>query len=411
MQFIRKRGFDLKKKNENAQIDELLSQAEVSIRRNRVILFITIALIELVLVGLSMALKWFSISEFIINIVNNIIGILPPMLLFDYFYEKISSDASSIETSKKITATMMGQPETLKLFNIEDRKKFLKSTVNSVISDPDLTDMILDNVNRYVIDPSTLNIRIRKEFNYSIELDQDLPKDYEKILGDTNLASEEYYLVQEILNYTAKQFKPETEDDISIVNVGFMFDNKGLDEILRNELFVESEVAGDVKGLFIFRENLDLSNADVCKLITYLKEKPEETINRFSSMSRLSLRLNGKLIELSDVIITDTGIICKYKLEEKISSDYYSVRVIFSMPKRWGSVIEVALVEPTYAPKITLSYPRDKMSIDMYSFLNKSDNTSLEEAHEQLNGVFDVALNEWVYPISGMIFKIEKKGE
>ena len=81
------------------------------------------------------------------------------------------------------------------------------------------------------------------------------------------------------------------------------------------------------------------------------------------------------------------------------------------MPKRWGSVIEVALVDPTYAPKITLSYPRDKMSIEMYSFLNKSDNTSLKETHEQLNGVFDVSLNEWVYPISGMIFKIEKKGE
>lgn len=401
----------MRNRNEEAQVDELLSQAESTIRRNRVILFCVIVIIEVILVAVSMALKWFDRSNFVRSIVNNIIGILPPMLLFDYFYEKISNDASSIEMSKKITSTMMGQPETLKLFNIEDRKNFLKSTVNSVISDPDLTDMILDNVNRFMIDPSTLNVRIRKEFNYNFELDMGLPRDYVSIFGDLQEASDSYYLVQEILNYRAKKFKPSTEADVSIVNVGFLFDNDSLDEALRDRMKLESETESDVKGLFVFRESLDLSEEHIKRLVEYLIEKSVETKKRFSEIFRLSLRINGKLAELRDVIVRDSGIICKFKLDQKLSTDDYSVRVIFSMPKKWGTIIEVALVDPTYAPKITLSYPRDKMNIDMYSFLNKSDNTLINEAHEQLNGVFDVSLNEWVYPISGMVFTVERKGE
>lgn len=119
---MKEKVLGLRNRNEETQIDELLSQAESTIRRNRIILFGVIVIIESILVAISMALKWFSISEFVVNIVNNIIGILPPMLLFDYFYEKIANDASSIETSKKITSAMMGQAETLKMFNIEDRK-------------------------------------------------------------------------------------------------------------------------------------------------------------------------------------------------------------------------------------------------------------------------------------------------
>lgn len=399
----------MRKKKKESGMDQLLSQAESTIRRNRVILFGVIVLIELVLIGISLALKWFSVSEFIVDIINNIIGILPPMLLFDYFYEKISSDASSIEMSKKITSTMMGQPETLQLFNIEDRKKFLRSTVNSVISDPDLTDMILDNANRYVIDPAELNIRIRKEFSYSFELDEDLPEDYSVIFSDPEKAAERYYFVQEILNYTAKKFQPDADEIIPEVSIAFSFDNEGLDRILRDKISSNGEMEQETKGFYVFRENLDLDLEHVRKLVEYLDTEKEERIRRFSNLLRLSLRINGRIVSPEDVIVKEKGIICNYRLDEKLCTGDYSVRVIFSMPKRWGSVIEVAMVDPTYAPKVTLSYSRDKMHVDMYSFLNKSDNTALDKAHEQLNGVFDISLDEWVYPISGMIFIVDKK--
>lgn len=399
------------RKKDKTGIDELLSQAESNIKRDRALLFGAIILIEGILIVISVALKWFSVSGFIINIINNIVGILPPMLLFDYFYEKISSESSSIEMSKKITATMMGQPETLKLFNIEDRKKFLKSTVNSVISDADLTDMILDNVNRYVIDPSTLEVRIRKEFSYNFELDEDLPEDYNVIFGDTLLATKDYYLVQEILNYTAKQFSSKIDIDKCEVCIGFAFCNDSLDDALRDKATMIQDENEEKKAFFVFRESLDLSYEHRQRLIEYLNsDKSEKTKEqKFAEISRLYLKINNRSAELKKVIVKESGIICTFRLDEVLNTDDYSVRVIFSMPKKWGTVIEIALVDPTFSPKITLSYPRDKMNIDMYSFLNKSDNSSNCEAHEHLNGVYDISLKEWVYPISGIIFTVNRK--
>ena len=52
------------------------------------------------------------------------------------------------------------------------------------------------------------------------------------------------------------------------------------------------------------------------------------------------------------------------------------------------------------------------MDVEMFSFLSKGEESSLEVAHEHLNGIYDISLNsEWVYPISGMVFCPEKKTE
>lgn len=50
------------------------------------------------------------------------------------------------------------------------------------------------------------------------------------------------------------------------------------------------------------------------------------------------------------------------------------------------------------------------MDVDMFSFLSKGKESSLEVAHEHFNGIYDIALtNEWIYPISGMVFKVSRK--
>lgn len=42
----------------------------------------------------------------------------------------------------------------------------------------------------------------------------------------------------------------------------------------------------------------------------------------------------------------------------------------------------------------------------------KGEESSLEVAHEHLNGIYDISLSsEWIYPISGMVFCPEKKEE
>lgn len=118
-------------------------------------------------------------------------------------------------------------------------------------------------------------------------------------------------------------------------------------------------------------------------------------------------RCSGKLV---DVMLKDHGIIAKYKVDHDVNALSHVIRIIFHMPKQWGTLLEVALVDPTKGPKITVSYPEDIMDVEMFSFISKSEESSLEVAHEQNNGIYDIALNtEWIYPIGGMVFSVSKK--
>ena len=82
----------IKDKNKN----ELIKAAQREKKRNYIILYTVTLLVWLVLVSISFVKGFFTGEEFIVNIVNNIIGILPPILIFDFFNEKLSRDASPL---------------------------------------------------------------------------------------------------------------------------------------------------------------------------------------------------------------------------------------------------------------------------------------------------------------------------
>lgn len=120
----------------------LLKSLEREKRRNYTILYTTVVIVWIVLVFISFLLGYFSVDELIVNIINNIIGILPPILIFDFFNEKLSRDSSAIEMSNKITETLMSNPETLELFTKEQRGNFINSVVGSIIKDEDAAEMV-----------------------------------------------------------------------------------------------------------------------------------------------------------------------------------------------------------------------------------------------------------------------------
>lgn len=62
----------------------LMKSLEREKRRNYAILYITVLIIWILLVIYSNKQGFFSSEELIVNIINNIIGILPPILIFDF---------------------------------------------------------------------------------------------------------------------------------------------------------------------------------------------------------------------------------------------------------------------------------------------------------------------------------------
>ena len=364
-------------------------------RRNYIILYVVTLLILFVLVMISFGKGYFSGEDFIENIINNIIGIIPPLLIFDFFHEKLSRDASAIEMSNKITETLMSNPEMLELFTEEQRKNFICSTIESIVKDEETTDMISSNLHNYLfLNP---DYRLKTSFDYDFVLEESLPEVYNEMIG-----KDQYLYVQERLNYRVKYLSSKSNKaKTNEIKIGFVFDNKSLDNCLRDK---KSDPDFDH---CIFRENLDILKED----IDFFKRlSGTELKAKFQAMFKLDVRIDGCKGEIKEVIVKESGIVVKMFVGHNVHATEHIVRIIFHMPKRWDSLLEVALMDPTHAPKISVSYPEDKMNVEMFSFLSKGEETSLETAHEQLNGIYDIAINnEWIYPISGIIFMINKK--
>lgn len=373
---------------------ELVKSVKREKRRNYIILYSVTAAIWGVLMIVSLTNGFFTGKGFIVDVVQNLVGILPPLLLFDFFNEKLSRDANAIEMSTKITETLMSNPETLELFTDEQRKDFIKSTIASIVKDEDATEMINDNLNNYLY--ANTNYRLRTSFDYNFELDETLPIAYTPILADRSA----YFYVQEKLHYKIKFLSQQANNIRSNrIKIGFAFNNNCLDTALR-----ESKTT-DVWNNCFFRESLDLCPEDVENF-----KKAVSDLEGFQKVFKLDVQVDRFKGTLEKVHVCNEGIVCTILSDHDIQAMEHTIRLIFHMPKRWGSILEIALVDPVKAPRIFVSYPEDSMSVDMFSFLSKGEESSLEMAHEHLNGIYDITMNsEWVYPISGMVFQVDKK--
>lgn len=384
----------MKINNNYKKREELLKSAEREKKRNYIILYTTVLLVWLLLTIYSFVKGFFSGEEFVINIINNIIGILPPILIFDFFNEKLSRDESAVEMSVKITDTLMGNPETLDLFTEEQRKNLIKSAIASIVDDEDTTEMINERLNSY-LDSST-DYCIKPSFDYSIELYDEIPLAIATILPNKS----DYIYVQEKLSYKVKYLSQKKKNlNSNIVKICFIFDNTNLDGALRendsNEAFKDC----------IFRESLDMNPEDLKAF-----RIAAGTEEGFKKIFKADLQIDSFKGVIDSVAVYEAGIVCAFKVGYDTDSNEHSVRIIFHMPKLVNSLFEIALVDPVKAPKICLSYPEDKLNVDMFSFLSKGEEASTEVAHESGNGIYDIAINsEWIYPISGLIFKIERK--
>lgn len=66
----------------------------------------------------------------------------------------------------------------------------------------------------------------------------------------------------------------------------------------------------------------------------------------------------------------------RFDVGHDITAKEHVVRIIFHMPRKWDSLLEIVLVDPTKAPKIFVSYQEDTMEVDMFSFLSKCEESS-----------------------------------
>lgn len=366
-----------------------------NINKSYCLLYLLVALIVVVFGIISYSKFGVSLYDIIENIVGNLMGVFAAFLVFDIVNDKLSKELQSKEMSKNILEALMAKPETLDSFTQEQRNRFIFSTVKSSVKDEDIAEMISNQCIEYL---SKNNYdRIKLKFDYKFEIKDTLPSVF-NCFSDIS----EYYYIQEIFGYTVRHIdnKPSCFFDGSVY-VGLLFDNKSLDGVFR-----ASSSDCDFNKC-IFRENLDIKKED----ISYLRTLPATDFQSvIEKMFKLSIQIDQYSGKLHSAELKPNGILIRFDVDINDEIVEHNVRLIFHMPKLYGTILQVVISDPTKAPKITVSYPEESIHVEMYSFLSKGRESSYEVAHEKANGIFDIALNsEWIYPISGMVFTVEKK--
>ena len=395
------------------------------------------------------AMGGFSLAEFLKETIGNLMGVLAAFLIFDIIHDKMAKDSYALEVSERILETLFDQEgmealddevkkkfifaslvsvdkdkeaagqiakelelylqggrsrafvlDKINMLTEQQKYKFVESNVKSIASDRDISNMIQNFLANYLV--GELDCKIRTSFEYNIVLRR-LPENNFNVLK----RRDDYYMVEETITYKVK-YPTEALNNTksSQICIGFAYDNKNLDKLLRNR---QVDHVGDPLKNCIFRESLDINPEDAAYFTSL---SPEELKECFQDMFKLHLSIDGKAGEVSSVSAAAYGVVVEFTVGHDGTKMEHSVDMAFAMPRKWNSQLEVVFVDPTRNPRISLNYDGETMRVEMFSFLDKGEDTSYENTHTEDIGIYRVALNDtWVYPVSGVLFTIDRKEE
>ena len=314
------------------------------------------------------------------DIGDNILGILPPLILIDLVFEFVTQRYVSEEISEQITGTLMSNPDTIALFDDETKSKFLDATINSLVKNGENeAEMVRNSIKPYL----GSHFNLRKYFTYNITLRDEAVSPL--------FASKDYYSINEKLGY--EKYFLASEPLGKKFSVGFFTSNTELDRYLRGQTF-------------LFRESLTIRREELDALCAMTDEEKKSFVVQDMS---LIVYIGHERCELTNVQINEVGILAEFTSPQPIGDTTY-FEVAFCMPRLATEKIFLAAVtEPTYSVNIRFDYPRSTYKVEMYPFFNDVEDARVEDANWGV-GVCDINLRDkWVYPMSGVVFRIEEK--
>ncbi len=344
-----------------------------------ILLAIVTAALWLVLLLIKHIVTGVDFSSLLDDILANILGILPPIILFNFLYEYLTREHVADEMTEQITQTLMSNPEAIDLFDENPKKAFVRTTIQTLVGQ-DECDMVYGVVEPYL----EMQYNIRRFFRYNITL-----RDYE---NNPLFAPKRYLRVYEDVKYR-KYYIGENALPRKFF-VGFFSDNVRLDKELHEQTY-------------LFRENLKVEPEVLDKLSAMA---PQEQMQFLTQQMALSVYINDAKCVLESVEINRSGIHASFLSEHSETERVLNIEVTFNMPQLKGfSEFLVSITEPTYSPMIQFSYPEDTMNVTMFPFLNDGEECLVQNAMRN-TGSCDIYLQDkWIYPMSGVVFIVEDK--
>lgn len=279
-------------------------------------------------------------------------------------------------------ARCIEDPKYVALLPEELKVRILRGAVNSFLDEQNakIFTSILDRMSGRVYN-------IRTKFRYEIDINEEFN------FRDVDIDPSKYYELSESLSYSKKFLKGSPDKSFWL---SFVTNLDELDSALRDENF-------------FFSENLLIEREDI-RLLSELDDDGKRDF--YLLVMRAKINVNGNALTPEKVLIDESGIFAKYHLTDEMlaSSDTFDVKIRFRIPQKQGDGYFFASIsEPTYSPFIRFSYPEDEYDVTMIPFLNRS---LTAKDTKIFDGVRELSIeDEWVLPVSGAIFLINKLNE
>lgn len=319
-----------------------------------------------------------------VDILNNILGIIPPILLFDFGLEYLNRDYASREMSRQISEVLMGDSQIIGLFDDKAKRDFLNATITALVeNDVNESEMAQGAIEAYI----TEKYDIRPEFKYHIDVRNCSKSHY--------FNPDDYIIIAEELSYNKVYIA--TEPIGKRFHIGFFVENSELDKQLRQHNY-------------IMREALSLFDSDFERLKALDKAGCKEFAE---NELRISASIDDIKCVISDVIIDDNGIDVEFERADYNSPDksnQQSVNLSFVMPQRKDNLsFLVSISQPSFEPEIRFTFPHDVYDVKTFPFFDDTVSTGVKDATKD-TGVYHLNVKDkWVHPMSGVVFLLNEK--
>ena len=315
------------------------------------------------------------------DIGDNILGILPPIILIDFAFEYVTQKYVSEEMSETITDTLMSNPETIRLFEEDTRRNFLNATIDSLAKHGKLEEDMAENaITPYL----TGSFNLRRNFHYTVTLRTDPIS--------PRFPAKDYITLYERLGFE-KHFikdKPLGQD----FGIGFFVENAELDNQLRNQTY-------------LMQEDLSIRPEDLQALCAITDKN--EKLRFITEEMHLQVWINNEECEITSVVIKNTGILVMFHSDHSPADQAITVDISFHLPQlKTARIFQAVIAEPTYDVYIRLDYPLN-YKIKMCPYFNGAKDARVKDANHGVGSCDILLRNKWVYPRSGAVFYFEEQ--
>ena len=104
-----------------------------SFRNINILFFLLILFLLFIVILVNVLMGNYSWSSLYKDLFNSLVGVLIPLVLFNFAYDYFTQKQKDRELSEKLTETMLLDEEVIDQFSTESKKKFIQNSTESIL--------------------------------------------------------------------------------------------------------------------------------------------------------------------------------------------------------------------------------------------------------------------------------------